>query len=181
MSISDVLKRHAVGAVMQFGVCRFGLVESVDPNTYTAKVNLQPDGELTGWLPIASQWIGNGWGLVSPPNAGDQVILAPHEADADNLVIVGRVYSQSQMPPVAASGEFWLVHSTGSFIKLTNDGNIESQAPIWKHTGSLEVTGGITAGFGTSDSVTLQHHTHDQPNDSAGDGEAATNPPNPGT
>jgi phage baseplate assembly protein V len=175
------IKRHAVQAAMQLGVARFGIVESVDTATYTAKVNLQPDGVLTSWLPIAAQMIGNGWGLVTPPNIGDQVIVQPHEGDADNLVITGRVYSQAQVPPNAQAGEFWLVHQSGSFIKLTNDGNMESQAPIWTHTGAFHATGEIIRGFGTGDQVTLGGHTHDQPNDTAGDGEAPTYPPNAGT
>jgi phage baseplate assembly protein V len=181
MSIAGEMKRHAVGAAMQLGVPRFGLVESVDPSAYTAKVKLQPDGVLTSWLPIASAWIGAGWGLVCPPNVGDQVIVAPHDGDADNLVIIGRVYSQAQMPPAGISGEFWLVHKTGSFLKLTNDGNIQSQAPIWTHTGAIHATGEIVRGFGTSDQVTLGGHIHDQATDSAGDGEEPTTPPVAGT
>ena len=175
------IKRHAVQAAMQLGVPRFGIVESVDTATYAAKVTLQPDGELTGWLPIMAMAIGSGWGIAFPPNTGDQVLVVPHEGDADSLVIVGFVYSQQQVPPNAAAGEFWLVHKTGSYFKMTNDGNIQSQAPIWTHTGAFHATGEVIRGWGTADQVTLGGHTHDQPNDSAGDGEAPTDPPNAGT
>ena len=122
--IQGEIKRHASALALQLGQPRFGIVQSVDTATYTAKVELQPDGVLTSWLPIRSSWIGNGWGLVCPPNAGDQVILIPHDGDADNLVIVGSVYSQQQVPPNGVCGEFWLVHSTGSFVKLENNGNV---------------------------------------------------------
>ncbi|MGA2550888.1 MAG: hypothetical protein ABSF50_12115 [Burkholderiaceae bacterium] len=45
----------------------------------------------------------------------------------------------------------------------------------------LTVTGGVIADFGTSDSVTLQRHTHNQGADSHGDSEEMTDAPNAGT
>ena len=125
MSIAEGIKRHASALALQLGQPRFGTVQSVDTATYTAKVMLEPDGILTNWLPIKSLWIGSGWGLVCPPNAGDQVICVPHDGDPDNLVIVGSVYSQQQVPPDGNQGEFWLVHQTGSSVKLTNAGSVD--------------------------------------------------------
>ena len=48
-------------------------------------------------------------------------------------------------------------------------------------TGNLSATGAITAGKGGPDSVTLQGHQHTQGVDSAGDTEAPTAAPTPGT
>ncbi|MGT2505665.1 phage baseplate assembly protein V [Cupriavidus basilensis] len=56
-----------------------GIVTSYDPGTASAKVRLQPedpdspDATLTGWLPVASPWVGNGWGVDAPVTPGDQV------------------------------------------------------------------------------------------------------------
>ena len=35
---------------------RFGTVSSVDPGTATARVTLQPEGVLSGWLPLLTPW-----------------------------------------------------------------------------------------------------------------------------
>lgn len=43
---------------------RFATVTSVDPATATARVTLQPEGVLSGWLPVLSPWTGAGG--VSP-------------------------------------------------------------------------------------------------------------------
>jgi phage baseplate assembly protein V len=130
MSIRGELLRHASALPLQQGQPRFGTVSSVDTATMTAKVTLQPDGVLTNWLPIMCPAIGMGWGVIFPPNVGDQVLVVPHDGDPDNLVIIGAVFSQQQVPPNGSNpGEFWLVHQTGSFIKVTMDGNVSINSP----------------------------------------------------
>jgi hypothetical protein len=57
------------------------------------------------------------------------VTLEPHDGDADNLVITGRVYSQGQTPPNGIPGEFWLVNAAGAFIKIQTGGAINVNAP----------------------------------------------------
>ena len=63
---------RAQGALQdgQSGQARCGIVQSFDPATYCAKVTLQPENVLTGWLPIATAWVGAGWGLAAPPSPG---------------------------------------------------------------------------------------------------------------
>jgi phage baseplate assembly protein V len=125
------------------GEAKFGLVSSVDPTTATARILLQPDNTLTGWLPILSQWIGHGWGLASMPSPGDQVLILPQEGDIEHGVIMGGVYSAMQRPPQVPLGEFWIVHQSGCTLKLTNDGtvgivgNLQVTGDIFDHTGSL--------------------------------------------
>lgn len=52
---------------------------------------------------------------------------------------------------------------------------------MFGNDGSFKASGGITAGNGTGDSVTLQHHKHSQNNDGHGDSEADVEPPTAGT
>jgi hypothetical protein len=139
----NALKAQAAALDQSQGQPRFATVTSVDPASYAAKVTLQPEGVVTGWLPILSPWIGAGWGLVCPPSPGDQVLVLAQEGDADHGVIVGRAFSDAQRPPAGITGELWLVHSTGSFLKLHNDGSVEGQATAWNLTGDLHVTGDI--------------------------------------
>ena len=106
---------------------RYGTVTSVNPTTSTARVKLQPEGVLSGWLPILSPWVGDGWGMYCPPTPGDQVLVLAQEGDAEHGIIVGRAFSNTQTPPATPVGELWLVHTSGSFIKLQNDGTIQMQ------------------------------------------------------
>lgn len=42
--------------------------------------------------------------------------------------MVGRFFTDVEQPPAAPSGEFWLVHKSGSFLKFHNDGTVELTA-----------------------------------------------------
>ncbi len=164
----NALRAHAGALDQAIAQPRFALVSSVDPTTYTARVLLQPEGVLSGWLPILTFWVGNGWGMVAPPSPGDQVLVVAHEGDAEHGIIVGGAYSLAAPPPQAPLGEFWLLHQTGSFVKLLADGSIAVNATTLNVTGNLAVSGTITAtgnvadGHGTLASLRADYdqHTH---------------------
>jgi phage baseplate assembly protein V len=149
----NALKAHATSLDRAGGQVKFGTVTSINPQTATARVRIQPDGVLSGWLPILSQWVGNGWGMVGLPNPGDQVLLVPQEGDVEQSIIVGRAFSSSQMPPQAPSDEFWLVHKTGSFLKLCNDGTI-------RVNGDLHVQGDVYDRNGTLSRLRSAYDSH---------------------
>lgn len=180
----NALKRAAMAMDRQTAQPRFGIVESYDPNNGTAKVTLQPDGVLTGWLPVAVMWMGNGWGLMCPPSPGDQVVVVPQGGDTEDMVIMGRVFSTqgnpAVSPPATPSGELWMVHQSGAYIKLLNAGGIVSNGS-WTHTGQFTASLDIIAGFGGSDQISLQNHIHSQGADSHGDAEQDTSAPVAGT
>src|SRR5690348_9355421 len=115
----NALKQQAHALDKTQGRTRFGVVASVDSNSSTARVLLQPENVLTGWLPVLSPWTGAGWGMVCLPSPGDQVLVVAQEGSADNGVIIGGSYSSKRMPPPAPCGELWLVHASGSSLKLT--------------------------------------------------------------
>src|ERR1700761_1889383 len=95
----NIIKQHA-GAMDQGGSQpRFATVTSVNPSAATAKVSLQPEGVLSGWLPVLSPWIGAGWGMCCPPSPGDQVLVVAQEGDAEHGIIVGRAFSSGQSAP----------------------------------------------------------------------------------
>jgi hypothetical protein len=135
------------------GQPRFATVSSVDPNTATARVMLEPDGVLTGWLPLLSSWTGAGWGMVCPPKPGDQVLVVPQEGDAAHGVIVGRSFSDVQHPPAAPPGEFWLVHESGSSLRLCNDGTI-------RLNGDLHVEGDVYDRHGPLSRLRTTYNQH---------------------
>jgi phage baseplate assembly protein gpV len=146
----NVIKAHASALDEAQAQPRFGVVTSVDPNNATVRVQLQPEGVLTGWLPVLSPWTGAGWGMSCPPSVSDQVLVVAQEGDAEHGVVVGRAFSLSEACPAAPAGEFWLVHASGSFLKLRNDGTIYLNGPVTL-TGTLVVTGDLRAGGDITD------------------------------
>lgn len=106
---------------------RHGIVTSYDPDKYLAKVTFQPEGQESGWLPIETGHIGNGYGIAiglqpgaggaqpggngaspggtSSPNQGDQVVVRFQEGDFESGKIVQRVHSDEDKPPRVESGE----------------------------------------------------------------------------
>ena len=104
---------------------RLAIVSSYDPDNYCAKVRIQPEDTETGWLPVVSPWVGNGWGVFAPPTVGDLVEVQFQEDDFEAGFICQRFFNDSDRPLSVNSGEFWLVHQSGSFLKFHNDGTVE--------------------------------------------------------
>jgi phage gp45-like len=115
---------------------KIGIVQSYDPDTPAARVRLQPedldnpDATLTGWLPVPSIWVGDGWGLDAPVSPGDQVEVKFVGAEIESGYISGRFFSDRMRPIGAKSGEFFLRHKGGAFIKLTNDGKLAVNSQV---------------------------------------------------
>ena len=154
--LSNIIKSHASGLDQSAGQVKFGTVTSVNAANATARVTIQPEGVLSGWLPLMSQWVGNGWGMVCPPAPGDQVLLVPQEGDIEQGVIVGRVFSVKHVPPSAPGGEFWLIHKSGSFLKLCNDGTI-------RIAGDLHVEGDVYDRHGSVSALRTHYNAHTHP------------------
>ena len=51
------------------------------------------------WVRVVAAWAGKGWGTVSIPRIGQEVIVDFLEGDPDQPIITGRVYNAEQMPP----------------------------------------------------------------------------------
>jgi type VI secretion system secreted protein VgrG len=56
------------------------------------------------WIRVSNPWAGQGWGSVSIPRIGQEVIVDFLEGDPDRPIIMGRVYNAGQMPPYALPG-----------------------------------------------------------------------------
>jgi phage baseplate assembly protein gpV len=164
----NALKSQAAAMDRAQGQPRFGVVASVDAARYAARVKLQPENVLTGWLPILSPWVGAGWGVVCPPSPGDQVLVLPQEGDAENGVIVGSSFSDAHRAPQAPLGEIWLVHASGSFLKLASDGTVRVQ-------GDLHVDGDVYDRHGALAQLRGHYNQHVHPDPQGGQ----TAPPTP--
>jgi type VI secretion system secreted protein VgrG len=56
------------------------------------------------WVRVSHPWAGQGWGAVSIPRIGQEVIIDFLEGNPDEPIIVGRVYNAGQMPPFGMPG-----------------------------------------------------------------------------
>ena len=103
-----------------------GIVTAYDDGTYMCKVLVLPEEKETGWLPIPSIWTGAEWGLFCPPTVGDLVVIEFLNGDFESGYSIKRFFTDEE-PPIKGipSGEFWLVHATGTWLKLFNDGHME--------------------------------------------------------
>ncbi|MHA3052536.1 hypothetical protein [Acinetobacter sp. ANC 4640] len=129
MQLINALNMHA--AHMQksgFSGSRSGLVTAYDPKTYSVKVQLQPTGEETGWIPLETPWVGNGWGLAAGPMIGAVIKVDFDSGQIGVGMASGQFYNDEDRCPAPPSGEFWLVHQSGSMLKFHNDGSVEVSA-----------------------------------------------------
>ncbi|WDZ97991.1 phage baseplate assembly protein V [Herbaspirillum sp. WKF16] len=137
---------------------RMGTVSSYNPADYTVKVKLQPDDTETGWLPLAALGVGQGWGMIFAPGIGDQIEVQFQEGDAETPIACGRFFNDVDRPMSVPSGEFWLVHKSGGFIKTTNDGkasiNGQAEVDVTAPTIMIQATGNVNVMAGGQANVT---------------------------
>lgn len=139
-----------------------GLVSAYDPDKYAIKVQFPPDDIETGWIPLSALMVGNGFGILAPPSIGDQ-IKVDFQGGAQDAGIGGmRLFNDIDVPPRVLPGEIWLLHESGAFFKLTNDGRASfsdahgasvtlngdgtiTSTGTWTHTGNVAFNGEVTA------------------------------------
>jgi len=106
---------------------KVGTINSYRADTYRATVTLQPEGILTGWIPIAT------WGEVKPLKVDTQCVVVFFNGDLNNGVVVGNIFSTANPPPqddaVTQPGSFLFKTENGAIFKVTNSGQIEIIAP----------------------------------------------------
>src|ERR1017187_507529 len=147
---------------------RHGIVSSYDPDKPLPKVPSQPEGQGSGWLPIETSHIGNGYGIVmglqpgqagvssggqggqtgqGSGNQGDQVIVSMQEGDFESGKISGRVHSDTDKPPKVQSGEMMIYTKFQKSGAPTPDGAAGGQGGTgsqiyFKNDGSISLTDG---------------------------------------
>lgn len=119
------LLNHIQSAINRFqaniGYARLGIVSSSNPDNSAIKVVIMPEEIETGFMPFCTPWIG--W--YAPPNAGDQCLVFFQEADKTVPIGALLLYWTQSMPPSGiALGEAIWMHSSGSFVKLSNNGRV---------------------------------------------------------
>ena len=65
----------------------------------------EADENSSCWIRASSAWAGAGWGAISIPRIGQEVIVDFLEGDPDRPIITGRVYNGTNRPPYALPDE----------------------------------------------------------------------------
>lgn len=163
--IVNLMHQKALETLSTFSQTRIGTISTYNPNNYTAQVLIQPDGILTSYLPILTDWVGNGWGAYFAPTVGDLVMCHFMEGDFTSGFIAKSINNLIDQPPAnIPSGECWLVHKTGTFLKFHNDGTIEIKTLDANNNptnininGNIVLTGNLTASGDILDNSSGSH------------------------
>lgn len=121
----NLIRREVMKALSGRATVKKGTVTSYNADNYSVKVLLQPEETETGWLPLAAEWVGNGWGMFAPPSIGDMVDVHFDEGDRQSGYVSKKFYNNEDRPLACPSQEFWLVHKSGSLLKFLNSGDVQ--------------------------------------------------------
>ena len=62
------------------------------------------DEKSSCWVRVSTPWGGKGYGSVSIPRIGNEVVIAFEEGDPDRPLVIGSVYNADQAPPFSLPG-----------------------------------------------------------------------------
>jgi type VI secretion system secreted protein VgrG len=85
------------------------------------------DEDSSCWVRVSHPWAGKGWGAISIPRIGQEVIVDFLEGDPDQPIITGRVYNSDQTAPFdlpakkMVSGIKSNTHKGAGYNELTMD------------------------------------------------------------
>ncbi|WP_447870515.1 type VI secretion system tip protein VgrG, partial [Serratia fonticola] len=57
------------------------------------------DEKASCWVPVSNQWAGDGFGSVTLPRIGQEVLISYLNGDIDRPVVSGRYYNGLNKPP----------------------------------------------------------------------------------
>ena len=119
-----------------------GFVSSYNPETHCVRCIVpswinpgSSDAVMTGWVPLATPWAGNGFGLQAAPyggatqenpTGGEQVVLQILSDDNGTYIGSGMLWSQKAAPALTTiqPGEAIMKHTSGSFLYFKADGSV---------------------------------------------------------
>lgn len=62
-------------------------------------LSMEPADGASCWMRVSQSWAGSGYGLVSLPRVGHEVLVGFLESDPDRPVVVGRLFDSTAAPP----------------------------------------------------------------------------------
>lgn len=139
----QIIRREAAAAVHHENT-RKGTVTSYDAKAHAVKLKLRPTGIETGWIPVGTQSVGDGYGLAIGPVVGDLMTIEFDNGDPNSPIATHRLFSKKAKPPQVESGEVVIISKFKHSVKMTKDGKtaISTEGDISiKTTGAIAVEG----------------------------------------
>ncbi len=150
----DLIRREAATAAAMRHWTGTVVVTSYDSKKHAIKGMLVPHEIETGWIPISTDHIGNGFGNLAGPKVGspdaldgDQFHVQFDAGNTNTLTATHRIFSEQDVPPQVQSGEILSQHQTGTKVFMDKDGQA-----IVEHGPS-----GNTIVMATDKSITVTH------------------------
>ncbi len=126
----NLIRREVERSLLRIARPRAGVVVSYDPDRHAVQVQwpeeVAEDGDIqqSPWIPIRMTALGAGWGAALGPLPGAHAVVDFLDGNPNTPFVSGFLPSLAEIPPTAQAGEMWLVHQTGSTVKLTSDGSV---------------------------------------------------------
>lgn len=145
--ITNLIQREIRRAMNTHAQPRAGLVTSYDEKAHAVKVKLMPEGKETGWIPVGSMQVGNGFGIAIGPNIDDQFMVGFHEGDINSPFIMARMFSDKDKAPEVKAGEITIMHKSKSALHFDKDGQIKiahskGGSLLWDKDGHVNIDNG---------------------------------------
>ena len=147
--LADYIQSEIARALASRPTIHAAEVSAYDPKRHAIKAMLHPDEIETGWFPMHTSHVGNGFGVTMGPNIGDQIVVGFLGANMNNPVHLGRLHSDKEQPPTVQAGEMLLKDQNGNSIKFTATGIAIN--------GNLDINGGYIKAKGHVIDDTHQH------------------------
>lgn len=177
--IVDVIRREVAMQIAQRQVKGTLVCTSYDPDKHAIKGMLMPHRVETGWIPIGSHHIGNGFGMLVGPKPGsaekldgDQFDIVFDQGDPNTPIAALRLFSAKDKPPRVESGEMLLRHESGNSFLFDKNKEItirhhKGGTQHWDKDGKVTITTKdqdftVDAGKG-SHTFKAKGHTFDGP------------------
>jgi phage baseplate assembly protein gpV len=145
----NIIRRECARVLGLRATEQAGTVSSYDPASHSVKVLYQPENTESGWLPVGSIAVGNGFGAHFAPNIGDQVVAHFLNGEREAGIVGPRLYSTADQPLSVPAGEFWIMQSPTCGIKLQGGDAISIIGATLNATlsgaGTITVGGDLTA------------------------------------
>lgn len=130
-TFKQLLQQESLKALNSVTTTKLGQITGYDPEKLAVTVLLYPEDTATntpalqtGWIPLFTPWTGPGWGIFAPPNLGDIVEVHFQDGSLQNGYAGLRNAALGNSYPNVPSGEFWVVHQSGSMLQFKNDGSV---------------------------------------------------------
>lgn len=183
-AIVNLIHREVERARQNIASTRIGEITLYDNKKYLVKVKIIPEGYETGWIPLATPYAGDGFGLLVGPCIGDQVVVDYQEGDYQTGICSARLFNEVDVAPNPGPecGEVFLIHKSGTYLQFKDNGDIlihcegkiTSDADEWEHTGDVRINGDLDVQGEVNDSTRTMsgdrsiYNSHSHPGDSGG-------------